>query len=465
MSNFIDDNTPLAFPKSALVPAPVGSTSKYLRATDWNDICQAAYDLREAIIALRAAGTFPSDGDYGDITVSASGHTWTVDNDTITYAKLQNVSATSRLIGRITSGSGDPEELTGTQATTLLDSYAGSLKGLVPAGAGSTTKYLREDGTWTTLRIYSSNIFWQGFGSHGSLHFDGTSVIAGITPASDTDYPQNGSHTYKMSEDIDATNITVDAGVTLITRNYRIFWTGTFTNNGLVGNPGHATTGSGAASAISSGFYPLGVAGGLAQSNSNGAGFAGDNSTAVPRIWSTVAAGNAGSTGQGGQGGTCGGNAGGLGGSLTVTGATSGTFLLLNLLMGRVGTSFNTSLSFGSGGGGGAISGYTSGTAGGGGGGGGGGCVFFGGNILAGNGVFTVAGGAAGSPSYAGGAPCACGGGAGGGGGIGGMIYNTNTGTCTYTAAGGVHTNGINSGGNGNDGAAGTWVVASGDGT
>jgi hypothetical protein len=66
----------------------------------------------------------------------------------VTYAKMQNISATSRFIGRITVGSGDPEELTGTQATTLLDVFTSSLKGLAPASGGGSTNYLRADGTW-----------------------------------------------------------------------------------------------------------------------------------------------------------------------------------------------------------------------------------------------------------------------------------------------------------------------------
>jgi hypothetical protein len=63
-----------------------------------------------------------ADGDKGDITVSGSGATWTVDSDVITYAKMQNVSATDKLLGRSTAGAGDVEEIACTAAgRAILD--------------------------------------------------------------------------------------------------------------------------------------------------------------------------------------------------------------------------------------------------------------------------------------------------------------------------------------------------------
>lgn len=67
-----------------------------------------------------------SDGDKGDITVSSSGSVWTVDNDVVTFAKMQNVN-TDVLLGRDTAASGDPEEIT-PEANTLGFSGAGVLK-------------------------------------------------------------------------------------------------------------------------------------------------------------------------------------------------------------------------------------------------------------------------------------------------------------------------------------------------
>jgi hypothetical protein len=81
----------------------------------------------------------------GDVTSSACATT--IANDAVTNAKLANV-ATATLKGRVTASAGDPEDLTGTQATTLLDVFTSTLKGLVPSSGGGTTTFLRADGTW-----------------------------------------------------------------------------------------------------------------------------------------------------------------------------------------------------------------------------------------------------------------------------------------------------------------------------
>lgn len=88
-----------------------------------------------------------TDGDKGDITVSGSGATFTIDTGVVTNAKRANI-ATARFSGRVTAGTGVPEDLTGTQATTLLDAVTSALKGLAPASGGGTVNYLRADGTW-----------------------------------------------------------------------------------------------------------------------------------------------------------------------------------------------------------------------------------------------------------------------------------------------------------------------------
>ena len=62
-----------------------------------------------------------SDGDKGDITVSNSGGTYTIDDDVVTYAKIQNVSATDRVLGRDSSGAGVIEEITPANLRTMIN--------------------------------------------------------------------------------------------------------------------------------------------------------------------------------------------------------------------------------------------------------------------------------------------------------------------------------------------------------
>ena len=74
----------------------------------------------------------------------------------VTNAKLAQMS-TQTFKGRTTAGTGDPEDLTATQATAILnamvgDSGSGGTKGLVPApAAGDATKFLRGDGTFQAI--------------------------------------------------------------------------------------------------------------------------------------------------------------------------------------------------------------------------------------------------------------------------------------------------------------------------
>lgn len=92
----------------------------------------------------------------GDVTAAAGANATTIANDAVTNAKAANM-AQATLKGRaVGAGTGDPTDLTPTQATAILDavvgdSGAGGTKGLAPApGAGDAAagKFLKADGTY-----------------------------------------------------------------------------------------------------------------------------------------------------------------------------------------------------------------------------------------------------------------------------------------------------------------------------
>jgi acetylglutamate kinase len=96
-----------------------------------------------------------TDGDKGDITVSASGATWTIDNQAVTYAKIQNVTD-ARLLGRSAGTAGSVQEISIGSGLSLSGGILSSV-----AGGGSVT----------TVSVVSAN------------GFAGTVANASSTPA------------------------------------------------------------------------------------------------------------------------------------------------------------------------------------------------------------------------------------------------------------------------------------------
>ena len=128
------------------------------------------------------------DGDKGDITVSASGATWTIDNGVVTYAKMQAVG-TNILLGNDSSGvtiqdipctpagraliddadaaaqrttlglgdvalqgDGDKGDITvsGSGATWTIDNGVVTVAKISATGSPSGSTFLRGDGAWAT---------------------------------------------------------------------------------------------------------------------------------------------------------------------------------------------------------------------------------------------------------------------------------------------------------------------------
>jgi hypothetical protein len=117
--------------------------------------------------AAIGTGAGVSDGDKGDITVSASGATWTIDAGAVTLAKMADM-ATASLIYRKTAGTGAPEVQ--TLATLKAD------LGLTGTNSGDQTSVTGNAGTATALQT--------GRTINGTT-FDGTANIT-VTAAAGT---------------------------------------------------------------------------------------------------------------------------------------------------------------------------------------------------------------------------------------------------------------------------------------
>lgn len=107
-------------------------------------------------IAATGGGTI-GDADYGDITVSSSGTVMTIDNDVVTYAKMQNVSATDKVLGRSTAGAGDVEEIACTAAGRALIDDADASAQRTTLGLAIGTNVQAYDATLAALAAYNTN--------------------------------------------------------------------------------------------------------------------------------------------------------------------------------------------------------------------------------------------------------------------------------------------------------------------
>ena len=100
-----------------------------------------AFDSSGNILTVAVPSSGVSDGDKGDITVSGSGATWTIDNAVVTYAKIQNVAANT-FLANATGSAATVQEI----ATTRIPLFSSAI-----TGTPSASTYLRGDGSWATV--------------------------------------------------------------------------------------------------------------------------------------------------------------------------------------------------------------------------------------------------------------------------------------------------------------------------
>lgn len=113
--------------------------------------------IQQYVLSTVASGSI-ADGDYGDITVSSSGSNWSIDNSSVTYGKIQNVSASDKILGRSSSGSGIVEEINCTAAGRALIDDTDAAEQRTTLGLGSlSTKSLINDNDWGGVDLSIDN--------------------------------------------------------------------------------------------------------------------------------------------------------------------------------------------------------------------------------------------------------------------------------------------------------------------
>lgn len=268
-----------------------------------------------------------------------------------------------------------------------------------------------------------------GDGSDGDLHCDGSNAVVGMS---------RSSSVYTMTRDVYATSVLVDNGVTVKTDGYRLFVTGTLTNNGTIHNSGiSATTNTGAAAggrgSTAGSQFPGGSGGNTTGARSNAGN--GSTTTLLP---TNTQRGGAGGSGSGGSGGAVTDN--------TAAGAFDGTIRNVWQALSLHTTRSFAEFSCGTGGGGG---GGNSTQPGGGGGASGEVCFIAALSIVNAGAIEAKGGDGAAGPNTD------TGGGGGGAGGILLLIYRTLAGAGTTSVAGGTGGAGNGTGTAGGNGDAG----------
>jgi hypothetical protein len=153
-----------------------GNTSQYPIITT---------DAQGRVTGITLQTLSASDGNKGDITVSGSGTAWNINNNVVTFSKIQNVNS-GKILGRISPALGNVEELSGSDTTSLLDIFTPVLKGIVPSSGGGTVNFLRADGSWAQPPVSGGGSGTVTLVSALTLGITGTDITSSVATSTTT---------------------------------------------------------------------------------------------------------------------------------------------------------------------------------------------------------------------------------------------------------------------------------------
>lgn len=107
----------------------------------------------------------------GDVTNASGTLATTISNGVVSNTKLATMAANTFKANN-TGSTAAATDITGTQATALLDVFNSTTKGLVPLSGGGTINYLRADGTFAVPASVSNT--WSSNGSNASASIANT---------------------------------------------------------------------------------------------------------------------------------------------------------------------------------------------------------------------------------------------------------------------------------------------------
>jgi hypothetical protein len=145
----------------------------------------------------------------GDVTASAGNNTTTIANDAVTNAKLANM-ATATIKGRTTAGTGDPEDLTASQARGVL-ALGTAAEVNTGTGSGDVPTTSQADARYLTPFAYSLLAAW-------TVGTQATTAVT-LTDVTDTELTVPGAGMYEFEYRVTYNANAVGTGAGFTARN------------------------------------------------------------------------------------------------------------------------------------------------------------------------------------------------------------------------------------------------------